>query len=57
MYPDFINKTYIKGYRYNMHLVEKYMLIEVGNNKNSVMEAKLAMVPFAKILNKVLTTS
>ena len=35
---------------------KKYMLIEVGNNKNSVMEAKLAMVPFAKILNKVLTT-
>ena len=57
MYPDFIYKTYIKGYRYNMHLAKKYMLIEVGNNKNTVMEAKSAMVPFAKILNKVLTTS
>ena len=40
-----------------MHLLKKSMLVEVGNNKNTVLEAKYAMIPFAKILNKVLTTN
>ena len=40
-----------------MHLAKKYLLVEVGNDKNMVMEAKYAMIPFAKILNKVLTTN
>jgi stage II sporulation protein P len=40
-----------------MHLAKKYMLVEVGNNKNTVEQAKNAMVPLAKILNKVLTTN
>ena len=57
MYKDFTRRIYIKGYRYNMHLAKQYLLVEVGNDKNMVMEAKYAMIPFAKILNKVLTTN
>ncbi|MBE5935085.1 MAG: stage II sporulation protein P [Lachnospiraceae bacterium] len=57
MFPGFTKKIYLKGYRYNMHLAKRYMLVEVGNNKNTVLEAKYAMIPFAKILNKVLTTN
>ena len=56
-YKDFTKKIYLKGYRYNMHLAKKYMLVEVGNNKNTVEQAKNAMIPLAKILNKVLTTN
>ena len=37
-----------------MHLAPKATLIEVGNNKNTVAEAKNAMVLYAKILNEVL---
>ena len=54
MYKDFTKKIYIKGYRYNMHLAKKYTLIEVGNNKNTVAEAKNAMALYAKILDRVL---
>ena len=54
-YPDFAKKTYIKGYRYNLHLVPRALLVEVGNDKNTVAEAKAAMVPFADILDEVLT--
>ena len=39
-----------------MHVAKKTMLVEVGNNKNTVLEAKNSMIPFSKILNKVLTT-
>lgn len=56
MYPGLTKKIYLKGYRYNMHVAKKAMLVEVGNNKNTVLEAKNSMVPFSKILNKVLTT-
>ena len=54
LYKDFTKKIYLKGYRYNMHLAPKATLIEVGNNKNTVAEAKNAMVLYAKILNEVL---
>lgn len=54
MYKNFTKKIYIKGYRYNMHLAKKYTLIEVGNNKNTVSEAKNAMILYAKILDGVL---
>lgn len=54
-YPDFARKTYIKGYRYNLHLVPRALLVEVGNEKNSVAEAKAAMVPFSEMLDEVLT--
>ncbi len=54
MYPDFIKKIYLKGYRYNLHLRESSVLIEVGNDKNTIEEAKNAMPPFAKVLNEVL---
>lgn len=53
-YPDFAKKTYIKGYRYNLHLVPRALLVEVGNDKNTVAEAKAAMVPFADMLDEVL---
>ena len=56
MYPGLTKKIYLKGYRYNMHVAKKTMLVEVGNNKNTVLEAKNSMIPFSKILNKVLTT-
>ena len=53
-YPGFTRKIYLKGYRYNMHLRPKSMLIEVGAQTNTFAEAKNAMEPLADILARVL---
>lgn len=53
-YPGFTRRIYLKGYRYNMHLVPKSLLVEVGAQTNSFQEAKNAMEPLADLLAKVL---
>lgn len=53
-YPGFARRIYLKGYRYNMHLCPKSLLVEVGAQTNSFQEAKNAMEPLADILAKVL---
>lgn len=55
MYKNFTKKVYLKGYRYNQHVSPKCTLIEVGNNKNTVSEAKYAMLLYASILDEVLS--
>lgn len=54
LYPDVTTKIYLKNLRYNMHLREKSLLIELGTNQNTVEEARNAMEPLAKVLNEVL---
>lgn len=54
-YPGFTRRIYLKGYRYNMHLVPKSMLVEVGAQTNTFEEAKNAMEPLADLLAIVLT--
>ena len=53
-YPGFTRRIYLKGYRYNLHVRPKSLLLEVGAQTNTVEEAMNAMAPFAFILNKVL---
>lgn len=53
-YPNFVRCIYLKGYRYNLHLRPRSVLLEVGAQTNTVEEVKNAMIPFADILNKVL---
>ncbi|MDD3279617.1 MAG: stage II sporulation protein P [Lachnospiraceae bacterium] len=53
-YPDFVRCIYLKGYRYNLHVRPKSLLLEVGAQTNTVSEAMNAMSPFAKLLNEVL---
>lgn len=53
-YPNLTRKIYLKGYRYNMHVCAKTLLIEVGAQTNTYEEAKNAMIPLADILTKVL---
>lgn len=54
LYPDFTKRTYLKNYRYNLHLREKALLIELGSELNTVEEANNAMEPLARVLNEVL---
>lgn len=53
-YPNLTRKIYLKGYRYNMHVCAKTLLIEVGAQTNTYEEVKNAMLPLADILAKVL---
>ena len=54
-YPGFTRNIYLKGYRYNMQLVPKMLLVEAGAQTNTVQEMKNAMEPLADILNKFLS--
>lgn len=54
-YPGLTRKIYLKGYRYNMHLRDKYLLIELGAQNNTVEEAMNACEPLAHILDMVLS--
>lgn len=53
LYPGLTRKIYLKGYRYNLHLMPKSLLVEVGAQTNTVEEAKNAMEPLAEILYQV----
>ncbi len=54
-YPNLTKPIYLKGYRYNMHLRKRYLLIELGNENNTVAEAKNAMPLLAETLDRVLS--
>ena len=54
LYPDLTIRNYLKGYRYNMHLRERFLLIELGNENTTVEEARNTMPCLAKVLNEVL---
>lgn len=54
-YPGLTRKIYLKGYRYNMHLCPRYLLIELGAQNNTLEEALNACEPLAHILDMVLS--
>lgn len=53
-YPGIARKIYLKAYRYNMHLMPKSMLIELGAQTNTVEEIMNACEPLAHIISIVL---
>lgn len=55
LYPGLTKPIYLKGYRYNLHLMARSLLIELGSQNNTVEEAKNAIPPLADVLNRVLT--
>lgn len=54
-YPGLTRKIYVREYRYNMHLKPRTLLIELGDNSNTVQEAMNACDPIAHILDLVLS--
>ncbi len=56
-FPEFIRCIYLKGYRYNLHVRPRSLLLEVGAQTNTLEEAMNAMEPFAFLLNRVLQGS
>lgn len=55
LYPDFTKPVYLKGYRYNLHLLPRSLLIELGDQNNTLEEAKNAVPPLADVLDAVLS--
>lgn len=53
-YPGFTRRNYLKGYKYNMDLMPKMLLIEAGAQTNTLQEMKNAMEPLAEILSQVI---
>lgn len=53
-FPGFTRRNYLKGYKYNMDLMPKMLLIEAGAQTNTIEEMRNAMEPLAYLLNKVL---
>ena len=54
-YPGLVRRTYLNGYRYNMHYREKTLLIELGAQTNTVDEIMSACEPLAHVLDTVFT--
>ena len=54
-YPGLTRKIYIREYRYNMHLRERSLLIELGDENNTLEEAMNACYPLAHLLDMVLS--
>jgi stage II sporulation protein P len=53
-YPGFARRNYLRGYKYNMDLMPRMLLIEAGA-QNTVEEMRNAMEVLADLLNSVLT--
>lgn len=54
-YPGLTRRIYLKGYRYNMHLKPRYLLIEMGAQTNTYEECYNACIPLARILDMELS--
>lgn len=54
LYPGLFYKNYLQDYRFNLDILPKSLLIELGTENNTLRSAKKAMEPFAEILDSVL---
>ncbi len=54
-YPGLTRRIYLKGYRYNMHLKARYLLIEMGAQTNTYEECYNACIPLARVLDMELS--
>jgi stage II sporulation protein P len=54
-FEGFMHRIYLKNYRFNMHLAEKYILAEVGTQDNTVSQAMNSMEILAEVLDAVLS--
>lgn len=54
-YPGATRRIYLKGYRYNLHVRPKSLLVESGAQNNTLEEQMNAMEVLADVLDKVLS--
>ena len=54
MYPGFGGKIIEKQYKFNQYVSDHHLLLEVGNNQNTIEQAKLTGKYFGDVLAKVI---
>lgn len=54
MYPGFGGKIISKSYKFNQHVADKYLLLEVGNNENNIRESRVCAKYFAQVLAELI---
>lgn len=54
-YPGLTRRIYLKGYRYNMHVKPRCLLIEMGAQNNTYEECYNACIPLARMLDMELS--
>jgi len=53
MYPGLARRVYLRQFRYSLHMMPLSTLVEVGNQHNTMQQAKNAMYPLANIIAAV----
>ncbi len=53
-YPGFCGKIIEKQYKFNQYVSDYHLLVEVGNNQNTIEQAKLTGKYFARVLAKAI---
>jgi len=54
LYPGFGGRIIEKQYKFNQYVSDYHMLLEVGNNENTIGQAKLTGKYFARVLSEVI---
>ena len=54
MYKGFGGAIVEHNYKYNEYISDKALLLEVGNNKNTIEESRLFAEYFAKVIAEVI---
>jgi len=53
LFPGLARRAYLREFRYSLHMAPMSMFVEVGNQYNTLQDAKLAMGPLAEIIAAV----
>jgi len=53
LYPGLARRVYLRAFRYSLHMMPLSTLVEVGNQHNTLQQAKNAMYPLANIITAV----
>lgn len=53
LYPGLARRVYLRAFRYSLHMLPRSTLVEIGNQHNTLQQAKNAMYPLANILASV----
>jgi stage II sporulation protein P len=53
LFPGLNRRIYLRSYRFSLHMHPRTLFVEVGNQYNTLREAKNAMYPLARIIAEV----
>jgi len=54
LYPGITRRIYLRQFRYSLHMMPLSTLVEIGNQHNTLQQAKNAMYPLANIIAAVI---